>query len=170
MGQMALSLALAAATPAGANTITFRDVVNVKGSTIALGDVADLEPIPAAVRVKASTLVLLTFDRKQKMQTIPHLALAARARALMPGLGPWLTGPTEGRLSVNPPKPALVRIIAEPADGTAITPGDKIIAHIVAGKVMISRPAVALQAARSGQRIFVRTSDGILTAICCGDR
>jgi hypothetical protein len=165
VGQGALFLAFAALAQPQPASLGFRDAISVKGSTLTLGDVADL-----SVRDKASALVLMSVDKRRRGQLIPHGLLAARARALMPGLKSWFSGRYVGQLQLNPPRGDYVRIVASGNDAGAVDRGDKLMVRLQAGPISISRPAHALQSAKAGERFFVRTSDGVIAATCCGDR
>jgi hypothetical protein len=170
VGQGALFLAFAALAQPQPASLGFRDAISVKGSTLTLGDVADLNRLPLSVRDKASALVLMSVDKRRRGQLIPHGLLAARARALMPGLKSWFSGRYVGQLQLNPPRGDYVRIVASGNDAGAVDHGDKLMVRLQAGPISISRPAHALQSAKAGERFFVRTSDGVIAATCCGDR
>lgn len=50
-----------------------------------------------------------------------------------------------------------------------VRPGDRLVVQARAGVVVIERQVVAVQAARAGQRLFVRTPDGAVFAVKLDD-
>ena len=129
-----------------------------------LGDVAELANVPPTVRARAAPLVIA---RDRKAAAWSHRYLASRARALMPALGPWLAGDYPGTLRIakrhNPPVVAL-------AAKLPVAYGDKLTARTTIGIFTIDREATALQSAESGALVFVRTRDGVIRSLCCGER
>jgi len=144
--------------------IHFVPEANIPAGPIALGSVADLSALPAALRPRAAALRVgsaVAGDR-----TIALDALGARARGLMPILGCWLPRDSAKaliRLRVTPtPSPAASAALGavpwrRPA---AVVRGDHLQLTTAAGPVRVAREVEALQPARSGQRLFVRAADG----------
>jgi hypothetical protein len=90
MGRLGLAFLLALfGADAVAEGIEFRPAVNLDRPQVRLGDVADLAPLPPALRPKASSLIVGWLDRGAEARFSAN-EVAARARALMPALGPWL--------------------------------------------------------------------------------
>ena len=162
MGLLIL-LAAAAAQP---GAIVFREVLEPPQAALRLGDVAEMAEIPPELRARASALVIAR-DRIARVGS--HRHLAARARSLMPALGPWLTGDYPGTLRIDKVRgrrqPVLVL-----ADKFPVAYGDKLTARTTIGIFTIDREATALQSAESGALVFVRTRDGVIRSLCCGER
>src|SRR5580658_9654320 len=72
-----------------AEGIPFRPAVILSRPQVTLGDVANLSLLPPALRPKASSLIVGWLDRGAEARFSAN-EVAARARALMPALGPWL--------------------------------------------------------------------------------
>jgi hypothetical protein len=99
-GGGAISLILLAA--AGAQPeISFAPQAMAKGSHVVLADVADLSAIPAALRPAAAALPIAAFAQGQERLVVTRSQLAARVRALMPALAPWLSEPGDGTVVVS---------------------------------------------------------------------
>lgn len=160
---MTLALAWLAAAAASPPQIVFRDVMTPVAQ-IRLGDVADLRALPQTMRLRASALELAQSPRNKAWR---HSDLAARARALMPALGPWLSGSYRGRLrfASEPARTPIVAIAAR----TPVARGDTVSTRLTTGIFTIEREATALQAGVPGAPIFVRVGDDVVTAICCGE-
>jgi hypothetical protein len=95
---LACVLALVATNAVGAS-IRFRPAVNLGRPEVTLGDVADLAGLPPTLRGRASSLVVGRLDRSSEARLSAD-ALAARARALMPALAPWLA-PASGAKMID---------------------------------------------------------------------
>ena len=159
-------LILFAAAAAQPGAIAFREVLELPQAALRLGDVADMAEVPPELRARASALVLA---RGREARVWSHRYLAARARSLMPALGPWLIGDYPGTLRIdqargrNQPVMALI-------DKLPVAYGDKLTARATTGIFTIDREATALQPAESGTFVFVRTRDGVIKSLCCGER
>lgn len=162
MGLLIL-LAAAAAQP---GAIVFREVLEPPTATLRLGDVAEMADVPPQLRVRASALVIA---RDGQAKVWSHRYLAARARSLMPALGPWLAGDYPGTLRIDETRGQKQPILAL-TDRLPVAYGDKLTARATIGIFMIDRDATALQPAESGAFVFVRTRDGVMKSLCCGER
>ncbi|MFM2411379.1 MAG: hypothetical protein RL481_2207 [Pseudomonadota bacterium] len=165
----ALLLAAATgATPVVAKTLVFADKMVARGDVLTLGQVADLQILPADLRQQASVLPLM---KRAGDGSIEHRQLASRARSLMPALSPWLRGPFKGHLALSARNVPQTMPMANCGSGDeAIVKGAELIVHVTAGPFNIQRDAIALQSGRPGERLFVRTTDGeVLVAQCEGD-
>lgn len=166
----ALSLLLAAASlePEEARArIRFREMAEVSADRVRLEDVADLSVLPMGIRQRAGGLVLL--PRKGSAPAIPHARLAARARSLMPLLGPWLAYRYSGTVSLKRAPGYMASVIGRGAKEAEIAADEPVTLSLVTGIFTIERTGTALQSAHSGSHFFVRTPDGVVTALCCGD-
>jgi hypothetical protein len=159
----AASLFLVAATSGSA--ISFHDAIRTASGVVTLGDAAELVVLPPALRERAASLVLVNATRSR--QSIAHNALAARARSRMPALGPWLSRTYAGMVRMDRSSPRSAEIVAASSNPDAVAAGEAIVTRLRIGGYMIERNARALQAARAGERFFVRTPDGVLSPYCC---
>ena len=98
LGAAALLIGLAAGSTS--EPMTFRQVVRVSGPQVRLGDVADLSPLPAALRPAASRLVVAAAPAR-RATTISSRQLAARAASLMPVLVRWTAAVADGSVEVR---------------------------------------------------------------------
>jgi hypothetical protein len=154
-----------AASPADAGPLVFADKVVAGGEVLTLGQVADLEVLPADLRQHAAVLPLLS---RRRDGLIEHSQLASRARSLMPALAPWLRGPFEGRVAVfarNVP-PAMPMASCDAGEG-GVPKGEELTVRVTSGPFDIQRQATALQSAKPGERLSVRTADGAALAVQC---
>lgn len=146
-----------------AGALVFAADATIAGDTVRLGQVADLTPLPAALRGSAAELPLARFRRDADTATVPARYLSEQARARMPVLAPWLaeaqTGVVRLHRSVELGQPRI--------EARDIAKGDRVTLRIVAGIFTIERQGVALADARVGERLFVRTADGrVILAHC----
>ena len=150
---------------ASAGSVRFRGEVTLDHRRAVLGDIADLSALPSRARARASTLEI--GEVRGRAGDVSVAPLLARLRARMPLLGCFLPR--------SPAQRVRVRVVA---DGTvvrrtqsasfetvwsappAVSPGDRVSLSTAAGAVRIERQVEALQAARPGQRLFVRDVDG----------
>jgi hypothetical protein len=160
-----LLAASAAAALADPGAIVFHDRVRKSGPVFTLGDVADLTSLPDPLRLRAAPLVLIDGVMERHDRVWSHRMLASRARALMPALGPRLSQPYSGFLHIQAKEQ---QISASGRNPEAVSIGDAVTTRLRIGIYMIERQGHALQPAKSGERFFVRTSDGVLSAHCCG--
>src|SRR6185312_1946481 len=77
-------LLMAAALP-----LAFRPEATVPGPQVALGQIADLSGLPAALRDRAADLPVATVAPGRTL-VVSARRLAERARGLLPALSPWL--------------------------------------------------------------------------------
>ncbi len=153
-----------AAAIADPSAIVFHDKIQKSGPVLALGDVAELRRLPVTMRARAASLALYTDGAVRPGLTLSHRMLASRTRALMPVLGPWLDQAYHGVLHINA---TVQRISASRGGLKAVVVGDAVTTHLRAGIYTIEREGRALQSAKSGERFFVRTTDGVVAAYCC---
>jgi hypothetical protein len=166
---IAMSLALAGAalqTGAAPMQIRFKETAVIRSKSIRFDEVADLTPLPPDVRAKAERLVLLSQARIRG--AVPHAALAARARSLMPLLRPWLEGRYAGYLQVNAGWQPSLQIVGQGIEQGRIADGEVVALSLSTGSFTIERQGVALQSALDGAHFFAKTSDGVVVALCCG--
>jgi len=111
---------------AAAAPVAFQRDVAVRSPAVALGDLADLSRLPAALRGRAAALPIARVPAQGRL-VLTSQRLAERARALMPALGPWLAPGTDDAV--------VVRLAAEapaPAAKSAPPAGCQRVAHPVA--------------------------------------
>lgn len=164
MGLAILFAAAAAAAQPGA--IAFREVLEPLPGALRLGDVIEITDVPPQLRARASVLVIA---RDGQPRAWSHRYLAARARSLMPALGPWLTGDYPGTLQIYKARGRKQPVLAL-TDKLPVAYGDKLTARATTGIFTIDREATALQPAESGTFVFMRTRDGVIKSLCCGER
>jgi hypothetical protein len=154
-----------AATPADAGQLAFADKAIARGDVLTLGEVADVQKLPADLRVQAAALPLIARSGDKVFQ---HRQLASRARSLMPALAPWLRGPFEGQLAVSARGAQWAMPMAS-CDGSeeGVAKGDTLAVRISTGPFSIEREGVAMQDAQSGDRLFVRTAEGSALVVQC---
>lgn len=145
-------------------TIHFLEQADVPAGPIALGSVADLSGLPAALSARAAQLPVGSVPAGRRI--VPVGPLGARARGLMPILACWLprdSGEALIHLRVTPaPAAEAAALPAAPPwrRPPAVRRGDHLRLATGAGPVRVERDVEALQAARDGQRLFVRAADG----------
>jgi hypothetical protein len=161
-----LFLATAAAAPVPAQQMLFAEQIVAGESTLVLDKVADLSVLPDALRKSAAELSILPVGSDAQRGSYTHSQLASRARSLMPALGPWLVGPFEGTLTISH-RENLPAALCN-GDDEGIAKGAPVVVRFVAGPFQIERAATALQPAKAGERLFVRTADGEALAVKCG--
>lgn len=158
---MTLLFALAAGVIAAAGPVAFRTETSVRGDTVRLGDIADLSALPEALRARAiATPVARVREGSQSLST---RVMAARARAAIPGLSPWLTVEGDDLVhvtSVREATPPAPRVAVASIPVSAVLAGDVLTLHIEVGPVTVERPVRALQSGSAGRYVFVRTADG----------
>jgi hypothetical protein len=159
---MPLLLLLAAAQ------IHFASQAILAGPVVRLGDVADLRAVPAAYRDRAASLVVARLTLDRSAFELDGDAMASRARAQMPVLGPLLPNGIGPIAAVRHASlPFAPRVLSQGA--ADIKAGDPIAVEIAAGNLRIVREAVALQPGGKGQKMFVKVDGGVLSASCCGE-
>lgn len=84
-----LAAATALALAPQESTIDFRGDVTVNGRIVRLGQVADLSALPAPLRTRAEVLEVARLSAGGTT-VIDTARLAARARAQLPALAPWM--------------------------------------------------------------------------------
>lgn len=141
-----------------------------RSGPVRLGEVADLAPLPSGLRERASKLQIAVIRSVKESVSIPHRQIAARARAMLPALGPWLVVASDDLLLINTERSARRLPTATSASGDVIVAREPVVATVSAGIFRIHREGIALQDAAPGERLFVRTPDGVITALCCGSK
>ncbi|MFI4973088.1 MAG: hypothetical protein ACHP84_00955 [Caulobacterales bacterium] len=81
--------------------IVFAAQSQVSGPAVTLGAIADLSPLPLGLRGRAASLVIALAPHRSDHFKISTRRAAARARALMPALGPWLTDQPDATVGVS---------------------------------------------------------------------
>lgn len=99
-GGLILLTALTGAVAVPAH-IAMRDAVTVEARAVRFADVADLTLLPAKLRMRATELTIAQLGPVDRTVAFSKAALVARARALLPGLAPWLPEAVKGTISVN---------------------------------------------------------------------
>ncbi len=160
---MSLVAALALALTAPPDLVAFLPRASVRGEVVRLGDVADLSALPEPLRARAGTTPVARVG--EGPQTLSTRRLAARARAAMPGLSPWLAAEADGVVEVvsapvETPAPVPNPVAVAPV--SPISPGDVLTLRVTVGPVTVEREVRALQAGAPGQPVFVRTDDGVV--------
>lgn len=111
-GVLVLAGVMGAASPEP-SAITYDRDVEVAAAQITLDDVADLSPLPAPLRSKAGSLVLVRLPAARAADVrFTSRQLSERARGLMPALAPWLPATDDAvvRVRHSPSKPAPVAV------------------------------------------------------------
>lgn len=154
-----------ASAPADAGQLAFAEKALVRGEVLTLGQVADIQMLPAELRAQAFVLPLLG---RREAKIIEHSKLASRARSLMPALVPWLRGPFEGQLVVSARGTQSLMPMAS-CDGSdgGVTRGEALVVRVSTGPFLIQREGVAMQDAHPGERLFVRTAEGSALVVQC---
>lgn len=147
--------------------IAFRDAPIAAARDVAFGDIADLAALPPTLRERASRLRIPLARGAASIRTA---AISARAKALIPILRCWPMQAAPVTLAIRhaaPPLPNDVRIVPPDAAAQAapVRPGETISLTTRAGPVRVARDVEALQAARAGQRLFVRAADGTVMSV-----
>lgn len=158
-----LLLMIASCTAAAAEPVTFRSEASVQGDIVRLSDVADLSALPASLRARTAATPVARLRSREEV--LSSRTLARRARGAVPALSAWIPdGPdqpirmrsTEVAVQSRPP----ARTAAPPP--SAVRAGDSVTLHVQVGPVAIEREVTALQTARAGRPVFVRTADGVV--------
>jgi hypothetical protein len=156
---------LITAPPVDAGQLVFANEIVARGEVLTLGQVADVRKLPANLRAQAAALPLMVRGPGGRIE---HRQLASRARSLMPALAPWLRGRFEGRLTVasRDAQPAMPMASCDGSEDDVAT-GDVLAVRITVGPFLIERNGVAMQDARPGERLFIRTADGNALVVQC---
>ena len=159
-------IAAAAAVPA----ILFAPQASLPTAHVRLGDIADVSALPADLQSRAAALELAVLPRDTRRTVIDRAWLASRARALVPGLAPYLGAQTGSVVILRHALAAPVPVVRG-ADAGSIHRGETVEVFVRAGPVAVTRAATALQDAVPGGMLFVVTQErSVLAAQCCGDR
>ncbi|HYC68878.1 hypothetical protein [Brevundimonas sp.] len=168
---MSPALALVLGLMLEPDPVTFRPQVSVRGDVVRLGDVADLSAVPEPLRARAvDTPVARVIGGSQSLSI---RVMAARARAALPGLSPWLAIEGDGvvRITSAPiESPTAPANSPTSAPAPSVSAGDVLTLRVTVGPVTVEREVRALQAGVPGGALFVRTADGaVLRALLAED-
>ncbi|GLK50168.1 hypothetical protein GCM10017620_31420 [Brevundimonas intermedia] len=168
MDWVSLILAISSVQPA---PLVLSDEVVISGDALRLADVADLSGLPDPLARRAGDIVLARLT--ETTTSVSARTAAARARAALPGLSPWLPDGPDHAIVVERRGPQeTVDVVAalpfRPAAAPLVRVGETLSVRAVVGPVVIERPAMALQDGWPGRSIFVRTSDGAVLTVALG--
>lgn len=172
MTWLALVLAMSGAQ---STPLVLSDAVTVEGDMLHLSDVADLSALPEPLAQRAEGLIVARLSNS--ISTVSAREIAARARAALPGLSPWLPDGSDREIRVEQRKSQSATSVSAPTAAPASAParplvrtGEALKIRVVVGPVEIERSAKALQDGWAGRSIFVRTTEGtVLTVTLGGD-
>ncbi|WP_055138418.1 hypothetical protein [Burkholderia plantarii] len=114
----AASASASAPESAPAAAIRFHAAVAVDGTGVTLAELADLAPLPPAIRERAAALVVVSLAPTAKAVHVDARRLADAARHAMPMLAPWLAGTTARAIEIVRRPPAAT---AAQASGICVT-------------------------------------------------
>jgi hypothetical protein len=160
-----LVLVMAASNGASVGNVMFHDATRTSAQVVRLGNIADLSSVPISLRPQAAALAL--FETTPVEQVVGQHQVASRARSLMPALGPWLSRPYSGVVRIEGRFVQGPKTVVESNGPDGVVAGAAVITRLRLGIYTIERNGLALQPAKFGERLFVRTSDGVLSAYCC---
>lgn len=136
---------------------------------VRLSDLADLSCLPGPLADRAALVVVGQVPRGETR--LSSREVAERARAALPGLGPWLSDGAVHPIRIARTDSAQgagdeLRPEREQSAGRAarIRAGDPVTVRVIVGPVTIERKAQALQPGWAGRSVFVRTSEGSVLA------
>lgn len=147
--------------------LAFSSEAEISIEDITLGAVADLKDLPADLRARAEQLVLYPMPDNRDVAVFEHSKLASRARAMLPALSPWLSERFEGALRIDSVSKSPSRLTTSCGDG--VPKGAFVLSVVNAGWFRVERKVEALQQGDPGKSFFVRTSDGDVTTVYCGE-
>lgn len=107
-----------ASAPASAAAIRFHAAIAVDDSNVTLAELADLTPLPPAIREHAASLVMVSLAPTAKAVHVDARRLADAARHAMPMLAPWLDGTAAREIEIVRRPPAAM---AARASGICVT-------------------------------------------------
>jgi hypothetical protein len=157
-----ISFFLAASLP----QIDLRDSAYVAGPDVMLEDLAVLDVLPSTLRLRASKLVVFRLEKGQSEVRITDTFVAARVRALLPGIAKLLQASSGHRTLVlratSDRRPFLLSSVGPVKIGSSAR------VEFRSGIFRIQREVAALEGASPGQDLFVRTRDGqVFSVRCC---
>jgi hypothetical protein len=160
---MSLLLALIA-TGAVATTgpLTFVDRIETDSEIVRLADVADLSALPPQLRERAAATPVARLRFAE--QTLSSRDIARRARASTPALTTWLPPAADQPIHVRwtRTETAVAEAVAAAPAAPAVQAGDRLTVRVDVGPVTVEREVRALQPARAGGEVFVRTPEGVV--------
>jgi hypothetical protein len=165
LGSLSLTSLFLASALTGAVTIAPTAVV--RGDILYFGDVADTGVLPEQLRQRAAQLALMKLPNNADDVDLRAEDVAARARALMPALAPWLTR-AKGDVSILRRRPDPMRPLAYATQPNGILKDDVVQLTVTAGVYTVERQGVAMSDGKPGQALFIRTEDDkVISALCC---
>jgi hypothetical protein len=154
---------------APAEQLRFEAEVSIRNDIVRLGDIADVETLPVALRHRAAALPLAKLPAHTKTLKLSVVNLSARARSLMPSLGPWLKG-QGGTVSIIRRNSDPMQLVAISNGKNGVLKNQSVQLVLNVGIYSIERRAIAMSDAKAGQRFFARTEDQkVLSVFCCGE-
>lgn len=153
--------AFAAAAVIISDPLMFHARARVPGDVVRLGDVADVSPLPEALRDRAASTPVARMGAQR--QVLSSRVMSERARAAVPALSAWLLSSADQLVQVDSD---MVSETPAPSAPTArphepdISRGDALTIRVAIGPVVVEREVHALQSGRRGRPVFVRTAEG----------
>lgn len=157
---MSLLLALVTAGAGAIEPLTFIDRVETADEIVRLADVTDLSALPVALRERAAATPVARMRFPE--QTLSSRDVARRARASVPALAAWLPADADTPIQVRWTQTAAAAVEVASAPEPAIAAGDELTVRVQVGPVTVEREVRALQPARAGAEVFVRTAEGVV--------
>jgi hypothetical protein len=141
--------------------------MDATGGRVRLEDAADIKSLPDAVRLRATRLEI---PAPRTSVSVPVASLSGRFRAQMPLLACWLPTGSDATIIIRPIRrataPAAMPIYPAPSmTPAAVRVGDVLNLSVSVGSIRIQRQVTAMQPARPGQRLFVRSAEGRLWSV-----
>lgn len=160
---MSLLFLVAAHAVAVAEPLSFRSEASIHGDIVRLSDVADLSGLPAGLRERTAAIPIARLRSRE--QVLSSRTVARRARGSVPALTAWLPNSPDQPIrirSTGPAEQARADAEAAVAPVSGIRAGEPVTLHVQVGPVVVEREVTALQTARPGRPVFVRTADGVV--------
>lgn len=162
-GGALFSIVLVGSAPVSA-PLALASQVQIAGSRVTLGEVADLSVLPSDLRAAAKGVVVATFGAGQTSKTLRASAVASRARAQVPALAPWFGEDAMSTITLHhsvTPRPAppaasevCLRVLA-PLDRDAVPTADEFEPAACKATSMAFRYDVASGVARATRDLSV---------------
>lgn len=157
---------MAFAAVALSGSLLFASEARIRGDVVRLGDVANVAVLPEAIRAQATALRLARFQPGPAQADVPIDFLAAQARSQMPVLAIWMEDQSGERITLRRAlSPSGPRVLASRPEGIARS--EQVTVRVDVGAFRIEREATAMDDAKPGEKLFVRTADRrVISAIC----
>lgn len=142
--------------------IVFADRFEASNPIVHLSDIADLSSLPPSLREHAATVPVARLTLTE--QTLSSRDIARRARAALPALTAWLPSDADKAIHIRWTRadaPVSSSVAASPAL-PVVQAGDQLTIRVNVGPVTVEREVFALQSARAGNEVFVRTPEGVV--------